>query len=250
MLRCPACGLLGTPDTVIAHGRAVRTCAECGHKFIVLPYDALEEMRARYQGDAYFHENYNSQGIASLERDDEWVGFCSFRVGCLRRFGIIPETIPAGYSVLEIGCLEGRVLNALAREGCTVAGVEINAPVAEAGQRAFGVPITIGTAEQWVPPRHAYDAIFSFHTFEHLVDPAIVAERAWRALKPGGSILLEVPCDDDELDNMDHFHFFTERSGTRFLDRWFDDVRIEPNMYMRGGVRCLGSLYMIGRKAA
>lgn len=248
MLRCPACGLLGTPDTVIAHGRAVRTCLACGHKFIPLPYDSLAEMRDRYQGEAYFHENYGPQGIKSVERDEDWVNFCKGRQARLRKFGVVPDPVPEGYSVLEIGCLEGRLLNALAREGCTVAGVEINGPVAEAGRRAFGVPITVGTAEEWVPPRNAYEAIFSFHTFEHLVDPAIAGERAWRALKPGGVILLEVPCDDDELDNLDHFHFFTETSGARFLERWFDEVRVEPNAYMRGGVKKLGSLYLIGRK--
>lgn len=248
MFRCPACGILGTPDAAVVHGRVVRTCAECGHKFIFLPYESLAEMRSRYQGETYFHENYGPQGIHSVENDEDWVNFCTFRLDRLHQLGIVPDPVPAGYAVLEIGCLEGRLLHALARKGCTVAGVEINGPVAKAGAHALNIPIAISTAEEWTYPRQAYDAIFSFHTFEHLVDPALVAERAWRALKPGGRMMLEVPCDDDELDNLDHFHFFTESSGARFLDRWFDEVEVVPNSYNRGGIKKLGSLYLIGRK--
>jgi hypothetical protein len=66
-------------------------------------------------------------------------------------------------------------------------------------------------------------------------------------LSPGGAVLFEVPCSENEYGNTDHLHFFSERSLRIMLDSFFDETEIVPNTYTTSaGVQC-GSIYGLGR---
>ena len=63
---------------------------------------------------------------------------------------------------------------------------------------------------------NSFDFVYSSHTLEHMVDPAIALKNWWRVLKPGGTLILYIPHRDlyekkkdlPSLWNLDHKHFF------------------------------------------
>ncbi len=63
---------------------------------------------------------------------------------------------------------------------------------------------------------NSFDFVYSSHTLEHIVDPAIALKNWWRVLKPGGTLILYIPHRDlyekkkdlPSLWNLDHKHFF------------------------------------------
>jgi hypothetical protein len=67
-------------------------------------------------------------------------------------------------------------------------------------------------------------------------------------LKPGGFIILEVPFEDDELNNPDHLHFFSKRSLQIMLNKELRSVQIFENNYRRDGKYLLSSYYGVGQK--
>jgi len=63
---------------------------------------------------------------------------------------------------------------------------------------------------------NSFDFVYTSHVIEHMVDPAISLKNWWRAVKPGGYLLLYLPHRDlyekkktlPSLYNPDHKHFF------------------------------------------
>ena len=62
-------------------------------------------------------------------------------------------------------------------------------------------------------------------------------------MRPDGALLIEVPCSDNEYDNTDHLHFFSQASLRLLLGLFFVESEIVPNTYTTSaGIRC-GSIY-------
>jgi SAM-dependent methyltransferase len=224
----------------------VRECDSCGHKFC-FPLPASEVIRSCYQDEGYFTQNCSNQGIMSFELSPEWSGFLGARQNAFDR--MLAKYFCRGIKlrVGEIGCLEGAFLKTLSDQGHSVTGFEINASIAKKAAQYYKIDIRNVDFEN----DHLdieLDAIISFHSFEHLRNPLHATEKACHMLRPGGALLLEVPCDDDEMNNPDHFHFFTKSSLERLLDPFFEDVEIIENSYARDGRGVLGSLFAFGRK--
>lgn len=65
-------------------------------------------------------------------------------------------------------------------------------------------------------PDNEFDFIYSSHTLEHLIDPAVALQNWWRVIKPGGYLILYIPHRDlfekrtrlPSIWNNDHKHFF------------------------------------------
>jgi hypothetical protein len=77
--------------------------------------------------------------------------------------------------------------------------------------------------------------------------PVEVIARVSRILGPDGALLIEVPCSDNEYDNTDHLHFFSEASLRLLLELFFVESEIVPNTYTTSaGIRC-GSIYGVGK---
>ena len=250
LVKCPIC----ESETVAEANRngkfKVFACADCEHKFVADPVRTDSLVEAFYQGLTYWWSNYYHQGIHSLCRDEEWKTYISDRFNVLVRHKVIAEAPTNPCRCLEIGCAEGKFLAYLEQRGFEVVGCEVNRKVVEWGRKHFGLEITTDPIETSNFEANSFDAICSYHTFEHLVNPVAVLAKCHHLLRVGGKILLELPCDDGELDNMHHLHFFSLKSASVMFDRVFHNANIEDNSYLTSTKERMGSLFISGEKLA
>ena len=94
--------------------------------------------------------------------------------------------------VLDVGCHIGDLLLTLKARGLEVSGIE-SSPSAIARCRARGLQVTQGTIEEVQLPDAAYQTITLSHVLEHVADPVAVLRKLYRALAPGGRIVIAVP---------------------------------------------------------
>ena len=92
-------------------------------------------------------------------------------------------------TVLDFGCGSGLLLKGL--DCARRLGVEIN-PAAVAPARGVGVEV-FGRVED--VPDNVADVIISNHALEHTLRPLDELKALYRKLKPGGRIVIVVPCD-------------------------------------------------------
>lgn len=93
--------------------------------------------------------------------------------------------------VLEVGCGTGQATRDLARTGATIHCVERGAGLAALARRnlaaAANVRVTTTTFEDAAEAPEGYDAIVSATAF-HWIDPSVSFAKAFRLLRPGGSL--------------------------------------------------------------
>ncbi len=108
------------------------------------------------------------------------------------------ETLGSGRRLLEVGCASGAVLEAAARRGWSVQGVEYSADAAGEA-RAHGVPVALGGIEDARLPDAAFDVVFLGDVLEHVPDPAKTLREVARVLAPGGAFALRGPMATNSL---------------------------------------------------
>lgn len=101
-----------------------------------------------------------------------------------------------GRILLDIGCGRGEWLSMLRDAGVPARGVDINPAMAETA-RAEGIDIAIADGIEFLRRQEAGSlaAVTAFHLIEHLPFEVFLSllEGAWRALAPGGVLILETP---------------------------------------------------------
>lgn len=243
---CPICGGAGAFEYRNAASLLLR-CRNCAHVYACdLPDD--RKLAELYGDFSYREKDLVHQGITSLEESPQWSTYLDARIGILERLGLLARVGQRTPTVFEIGCAEGMVLHTLKKRGMEVAGCEMNRAVATQGMKKLGIKIHTDPFENLGFPNHQYDLVMSFHTLEHMRFPVQVIEKIAGMLRPEGALLIEVPCSENEYDNTDHLHFFSEPSLRNLLDRCFFEIEIVPNQYTTSaGVAC-GSIYGVGRR--
>jgi SAM-dependent methyltransferase len=110
------------------------------------------------------------------------------------RFIDATGVIRHGVSVLEVGAGTGALLDALARMGCRVHGVEVNPElIAEAAATFKSLAIQRVAGVELPFPDAAFDVVASFDVFEHIPDSDAHLREVRRVLRPGGSYLIQTP---------------------------------------------------------
>jgi SAM-dependent methyltransferase len=136
----------------------------------------------------------------------------------------------------------------LSKRGFEVTGCEMNREVAAQGEKNLGVRILTEPFEETALTPQSFDLVMSFHTLEHMRHPSDVLAKAAEILRPDGAILIEVPCGEEEYENTDHLHFFSENSLRLLLQNHFDEAEILPNGYTNSSGVAIGSIYGVGRR--
>jgi SAM-dependent methyltransferase len=133
--------------------------------------------------------------------------------------------VAPGTRVIEIGSGDGRLLQRLAEQECTVAGIEPYAVREGATVEARETAV-----EALGPPTEGADVVVLWHVLEHLDDPELGLRRAAEALGRHGRIVLSVPNLDSlqariggrqwfHLDVPRHAVHFTRRGLVRLIER-------------------------------
>lgn len=96
----------------------------------------------------------------------------------------------AGERILDLGCGDGVLTQALVEAGASVLGVDASADmVAAAVARGLDAHVADGQALDFVA---AFDAVFSNAALHWMLDGAAVAVGVFRALRPGGRFVGEM----------------------------------------------------------
>jgi methionine biosynthesis protein MetW len=110
---------------------------------------------------------------------------------------LLARHIPAGASVLDVGCASGNLGAALiADRGCSVTGVDVNAEAVAAAQ-AKGIDAHVldlqTTSLTELVGEHRFDRIILADVLEHLADPAPVLAEVRGLLTDQGRVLVSLP---------------------------------------------------------
>jgi O-antigen chain-terminating methyltransferase len=131
----------------------------------------------------------------------------------------------SGSRILDIGCGRGEWLGLLREHHYAVTGLDLNTAMVEHCQQA-GLDVIEADALAYLQalPDASLDAITGFHIVEHLPfeNLVVLAQDAFRVLRPGGIILLETPNPRNVL--VGSFSFYldpTHRNPIPFELLWF-----------------------------
>lgn|SRR5262249_25758036 len=132
--------------------------------------------------------------------------------------------------ILDLACGHGRIANHLASRGCVVTGLDITPSfLDQARQEAadLGISVTYVQGDMRVLPwSNQFERVVSWFTsfgyFDDNGNRAVLRE-AYRALKPGGRILLELNNRDLFLKTYQQANV-VEREGNYLLDRSRFDI--------------------------
>ena len=94
-----------------------------------------------------------------------------------------------GERILDLGCGDGPLTEAIAATGAAVLGVDASAEQVAAA-RARGIEAQVADGER-LEFAEAFDAVFSNAALHWMLDPAAVIDGVWRALRSGGRFVGE-----------------------------------------------------------
>ena len=110
-----------------------------------------------------------------------------------RRTAFVQKWLPC--SVLDVGASAGGFLDLIAKRATRVAAVE-PMPGPRSMLSGLGYETYARIADT---PAETFDVVTAFHSLEHMLDPLEELRGMLRALKPGGSLVAEVPHARDAL---------------------------------------------------
>ena len=177
---CPGCGA--------ASDRKVWECGDCGHSPARIDgFPAFApELAAGNEG---FEARYFAQ-LARLESSSFW-----FRSRNRLIVQILRDYNQRARRILEIGCGTGAVLEAI-REAFSEAELSGSDVFTEglqfAGERVPGARLFQMDATR-IPFENEFDVVCALDTLEHITEDDVVLREVFKALVPGGVMVLAVP---------------------------------------------------------
>lgn len=223
--------------------KAFYQCHDCDVVF-QYPFFSKEE-------EEIFYKKNFERYMSSRSGNSAWLGAREHIIAnegtFKRRFKFLRDWINIwnDKKVLEIGCSSGFMLFPIAELGATVNGIEPSDVFSEFLVEK-GVNLYSNLEEV---PDESMDIIMHFFVMEHITDIKRWLLEQYRILKPGGSIIIEVPSCDDPLYtvfknaafhrfywSVVHPWYFNKKSVEFLIDNLgFLDVEILP--YQRYGLK-------------
>lgn len=81
----------------------------------------------------------------------------------------------------------------------------------------------------------SFDLITSMSVIEHIPDDKVAIQKMWDLLKPGGVLLISIPCAakaSEEYTNLNDYELIdTDESGFVFWQRYYDEALIQQRVY-------------------
>jgi 2-polyprenyl-3-methyl-5-hydroxy-6-metoxy-1,4-benzoquinol methylase len=98
-----------------------------------------------------------------------------------------------GRPLLDIGCGSGTFLSLARRRGFACCGMDASDRAAALARKQYGLDVRQGSVGAAIWEERSFDFVTMFHVLEHLADPGAGLRYARRLLKPGGSLIVQVP---------------------------------------------------------
>jgi SAM-dependent methyltransferase len=95
--------------------------------------------------------------------------------------------------LLDVGCGVGQDLGVFKDAGWQLTGVELSGHAAAVARRRLGCEVLVGRFEDARLGEQQFDVVRFAHSLEHLASPRAALEKAYRLLRPGGLLWIEVP---------------------------------------------------------
>ncbi|MEO8126254.1 MAG: methyltransferase domain-containing protein [Bryobacteraceae bacterium] len=178
---CPVCGEVRPLSySMERKGYIIRRCDVCGLGLTEIEdYNAVKEIY--------------SEGYFNGERSDGYADYVGSAPVLSREFhGAVSELIRvsgAGGKLLEIGCAYGYFLRQAALH-FDVEGIELCDTAVE-NCRKDGLRVEAGTlTDTYVKAHGPFDKIVMLDVIEHLPEPDETVALAWKALRPGGHLMI------------------------------------------------------------
>ena len=157
-------------------------CDDCGLVFSN-PQPTAEELSRFYSPAGEWVSRQAGQSARAVAPVDEPHGRSWSRAFDPIRGKLSVRSPPAGARVLDFGCGNGKLLDALQESGWQTFGVET------AVDAAFPRHLRLDA----VPDTPVFDLIVANHVFEHVTDPLDLLRQFARACRVGGYLLVDVP---------------------------------------------------------
>ena len=147
------------------------------------------------------------------------------------RFTTALRSVKEGDTVLDIGCGVG-VFTKLVKDTypeCNVWGIDISDKAIEAN-KLKNPDITylqgyIGRLD--FLPEEKFDVIFCGETIEHLDEPSVLFNEAFKLLKKGGKLIITTP-KEEHIQSEEHVWYFTQEDVENlFMNAGFKEVKFE-----------------------
>ncbi len=100
--------------------------------------------------------------------------------------------------ILDVGASSGTFTLLARQQGWHAFGVEPDETSVKTAHKQ-GITFPQGVAEHLPYPNETFALVHSHHVFEHLANPFQATQEAWRVLKPGGFLFIEVPNQFDNI---------------------------------------------------
>jgi SAM-dependent methyltransferase len=133
-------------------------------------------------------------------------------------------------AVLDVGCATGLFLHEMKQAGWEARGVEPVASAAHYAREVSGVDVFEGYFQDAPFPANSFDVITFWDVIEHTFSPQQELQRAAQLLKPGGTLIMNIPnwnsLDRKALDaywmGLDpprHLYVFPRRAMERLIEK-------------------------------
>jgi 2-polyprenyl-3-methyl-5-hydroxy-6-metoxy-1,4-benzoquinol methylase len=159
----------------------VLTCSRCGLVYV-------NEMFTPEKGEG-IPEGYKAIYLPAEEL---------FQVRSEHDVARINARVPERGKLLDVGCGVGYLLRAARAKGWEVAGLDLDETAVRIARQA-GLNVHWATADEMPFPEATFDVVTFLNVVEHLPWPHSTLTAIYKALKPGGILVLETPTDDFPL---------------------------------------------------
>jgi SAM-dependent methyltransferase len=227
---CLLCGRDAPQPIAVRKGYPIVRCGGCGLVY-VHPRPPEEDLPGLY-GEYHARDGGNEAGWNRLM--GEVFREAADRLDALRNGSGPPR-------LLDVGCGYGGFVSLMRDRGWDAEGVDPS-PMTVAAASANGIPVRLGTLDEFSRSGAAYRAITMFYVLEHLFDPMSALRKVFGLLEPGGVLLVRVPdttpivrllspfgLGDGLYDPPFHLFDFPPRVLTRMLaEAGFGEIRTFP----------------------
>lgn len=175
--------------------------------------------------DYYAQEYWRGHGPDLTRQVDYDAMFDTYVAYQDRRLELMAPLFGPHVRLLEVGCATGQFLFHAAKRVGQAVGVDYDTAAAAVAARRTGCQAFGGGLEASSLEPQSFDVVCAFQTLEHVPDPVAFVQSLATYLKPGGTLVIEVPNLHDPLLSVygsaayrpfyfhkDHIFYFSARS--------------------------------------